>query len=54
MESSNLKNDISPIFIIGTCKENQHPTLLQTTSNLVLPIKYHGSYNEGCQKNITT
>jgi hypothetical protein len=28
MESSNLKNNIPPIFIIGTCKKNQHPTFV--------------------------
>jgi hypothetical protein len=35
-------------------QKNQRPTLLQAISNLVVPTKYHGSYNEGCQKKITT
>ncbi len=43
MESSNLKNDVPPIFIIVTCKKNEHPTLLQTNSTLIVPTEYHGS-----------
>ncbi len=43
MESSNLKNDVPPIFIIVICKRNEHPTLLQTYNSLIVPIEFHGS-----------
>jgi hypothetical protein len=50
MESSNLNKDIPPIFIIISRKRNHRSTLLQTTGSLVVPIEYHGSYNEGVKK----
>jgi hypothetical protein len=43
IESSNLKNNVPPIFIIVTCKKNEHPTLLQTDNSLIVPSEYHGS-----------
>jgi hypothetical protein len=50
MESSILKKWHFTYFYRWNLKKRQHPTLLQATSNLVVPTKYHGSYNEGCQK----